>query len=386
MKVLWICGLPNEVRVGGWIRAVSPVRTAAWSWVLGHLPPPPDIELNIVCPVVGQTEARIDFIWNGASWHCLRQDRNEQAIFWRRMYRRMKTVVDEIRPDVIHGWGGETGCGYLATLLAPNAVVSVQGLLQGLMLLYKRSNQSVSYAIKAKFHAWINRMIERRTYAKARILLTESFYSHDSLKEYYHHDSCVVCHPLRSVFLEDYDNAMQREDNRIIYVGEFVWRKGVCDAVRAFIEAGIPEAKLILIGHGCQESEVRELINSKGISGRVQMLPECSSEELQAEMRRAEIFILPSYSDTGPTALKEAISQGCIPVCYNNTGPKELIGRYGGFVAETGNVADLADKLRMAIMSAKEKRECVDAAAQRIRMDLSPCNIWNCLKKVYASI
>lgn len=382
MKVVWICGLPNEVRLKGWTREISPVRTAAWSWVLGHLPPPLDVELNIICPVVGQTVERIDFVWEGASWHCLRQDANEQAFFWRRMYRKMKNVVEEICPDVIHGWGGETGCGYLATLLTHNAVVSVQGLL----LLYKCMTPDKNRSIKAMFRSWINRLIERKTYSRARFLLTESDYSHDSLKEYYYRDSYVVRHPLRSEFLEDCHSVMERENKRVVFVGAFVGRKGVVDAVRAFADVGIQDAKLILIGHGYQEAEVREMINSVGVSGRVQLLPDCSSEELQAEMRRAEIFILPSYSDTGPTALKEAISQGCIPVCYDNTGPKELIGRYGGFVAETGNVTDLTIKLKLACMSAKEKRECVDAAARRIRMDLSPCNIWNCLKKVYALI
>ena len=384
MKVLWICGLPNEVRLCGWIRVVSPVRTAAWSWVLGHLPPPPDIELNIICPVLGQTEARIDFVWKGVSWHCLRQDRNEQAIFWRRMYRKMKTVVDEIRPDVIHGWGGETGCGYLATLLTPNAVVSVQGLLS--LLQYKRMVPDKNHAIKSMFRSWINRLIERRTYSRARLLLTESDYSHDSLKEYYHRESYVVWHPLRRVFLEDFYSVIKREDKRVVFVGAFVERKGVVDAVRAFIDVDVPDAKLVLIGRGHQESKVHELINLEGISERVQFLAECSAEELRMEMRRSEIFILPSYSDTGPTALKEAISQGCIPVCYNNTGPKELISKYGGFVAETGNLADLTRKLKLAFMSVKEKRKDLDAAAHQIRIDLSPCNIWNSLKKVYALI
>lgn len=382
MKVLWICGLPNEVRLGGWTREISPVCTAAWSWVLGHLPSPPDVDLHIICPVAGQTESRIDFAWKGASWHCLRQDRNEQSYFWRRMYRKMKTVVEELRPDVIHGWGGETGCGYLATLLTPNAVVSVQGLL----LLYKRMVPDKDHAIKAMLRSWITRLIERRTYSRARLLLTESDYSHDSLLKYYHHDSYVVCHPLRSAFLEDFHSVMDREDNRVVFVGAFVGRKGVVDAVRAFVDVGIPDAKLILIGHGCQEPEVRELIKSEGISERVQLLAECSAEELRSEMRRSEIFILPSYSDTGPTALKEAISQGCIPVCYNNSGPRELIDRYGGFVAETGNIVDLTRKLELACVSAKEKREDMDTAARQIRKDLSPCNIWNNLKEVYALI
>lgn len=47
MKVLWICGLPRGI-----VRDGYGVRSEL-SWIVGHLPPPEEVELHILCPVLG---------------------------------------------------------------------------------------------------------------------------------------------------------------------------------------------------------------------------------------------------------------------------------------------------------------------------------------------
>ena len=50
LKVLWICGLPRQVQndvLGGKDHGAH----ADWSWVMGHLPPPDNVELHIACRV-----------------------------------------------------------------------------------------------------------------------------------------------------------------------------------------------------------------------------------------------------------------------------------------------------------------------------------------------
>ena len=93
MKVLWICGLPNEVRLNGFKECLSPVPTAAWSWILGHLPPPNEVELHILCPVRGLIELEVHFDYQGAHWHCFRQKRFEQAFFWFRFIWTIRSLV-----------------------------------------------------------------------------------------------------------------------------------------------------------------------------------------------------------------------------------------------------------------------------------------------------
>ena len=86
MKVLWICGLPEDVRLNATPSELTAVKGAAWSWILGHLPPPKDIELHILCPVRGLLEKRVDFEYLDAHWHCFRQKRFELSFFWLRFY------------------------------------------------------------------------------------------------------------------------------------------------------------------------------------------------------------------------------------------------------------------------------------------------------------
>ena len=129
MKVLWICGLPDDVRLNAIPSELTAVKGAAWSWILGHLPPPKDIELHILCPVRGLLEKRVDFEYLDAHWHCFRQKRFELSFFWLRFYFSIRAFVKQLSPNIIHGWGGETGCGWVATLLSKKAIVSVQGLL-----------------------------------------------------------------------------------------------------------------------------------------------------------------------------------------------------------------------------------------------------------------
>lgn len=70
MKAVWKCRVPNEVRLVGCGWGILPVVTAAWSWVLGHLPQPVGVELYIVCPVRGLKKGRINFEYMGVKRHC----------------------------------------------------------------------------------------------------------------------------------------------------------------------------------------------------------------------------------------------------------------------------------------------------------------------------
>lgn len=383
MRIVWICGLPNEVRLKGCDREVSPVVTAAWSWILGHLPPPAGVELHILCPVMNLESERVDFDCLGAHWHCVRQDSYEQVFFWRRVLRKMRRIINEINPDVVHGWGGETGCGYLATFLSPHAVVGVQGLLllyAALMPVEKRLG----------IRDWLRRQLaflfERKTYRRAALRLCESDLARNALAKYYKGlDSLVVPHPLRSEFLQPLINRLEllHTPIRFLYVGVLVARKGAMDAVRAFCEASIPNSKLVMIGDGALKTMILDYADENGQREKIEIYSSCSPREIVDQMRGAQFFLLPTYADTGPTALKEALSQGLYPICYDNSGPRELIGRYCGKLVPTGDVK----ALRKALLEVSANVEsCLNAgldASRSVAFDLSPGNVWTNLLKSY---
>ena len=179
MKILWICGLPNVVRLKATHRVLSETPTAAWSWILGHLPPPSDVELHIVCPVGGLVESRVDFDYGGAHWHCFRRERFELFFLWSRFARKIRPFVHTLAPDVIHGWGGETGCGLVATYITKKAVVSVQGLLLLFWELLKRKDERRRISLRTRI-MWL---CEKMSYRRSNILLVESAASQNGLKK-----------------------------------------------------------------------------------------------------------------------------------------------------------------------------------------------------------
>lgn len=380
MRVLWICGLPNEVRMNGWRQRLSEQPTPAWSWVLGHLPPE-GVELHILCPVVGLVESRIDFVYLGAHWHCFRRRKFLQLPSYIRHMIACRRFVKKLRPDIIHGWGGETGFGFYATLLTNRAVVSVQGLL---LLLYN----SLSWQFKMQMTTWYGRYMvwrERLSYQRAMLLLVESNTSGVALQKYYQKRGVVVPQPLRAVFYQGRSNS--RDDvPTFLYVGALTARKGVLDVVNAFVHVYDKSAQLIMIGDGEARDEVESLILERGLSSRITMKHNCAAEELFELMTRAHFFTLPSYVDTGPNALKEALASGLFPICYDNSGPHEYITRYCGYLCETGNVVAYAELMNKALANREGCLRISAEASIRIKKDLSKTMVWAKLRELYKEV
>jgi glycosyltransferase involved in cell wall biosynthesis len=70
----------------------------------------------------------------------------------------------------------------------------------------------------------------------------------------------------------------------------------------------------------------------------------------------AKIFVLPSKSEAMPQSLIEAMAREKIVISSNNPGSKELIiDNKNGYLFETGNSKDLADKITLALTSPKSK-------------------------------
>lgn len=375
-KILWICGLPNDVRLHGWEKPLSPVKTAAWSWILGHLPPV-GVELHILCPVVGLVEPRIDFKYMGAEWHCFRRDRRRFIFRYIRYVIGIRRFIRLLAPEAIHGWGGETGFGFMATQFSRRAVVSVQGLL----LLYN----ALSEEFKAKMATRLGRCVmrqERLTYCRAARLVCESETSNASLKQYYGCTGVVVPQPLRAAFYEEHE-IKRNADPTFLFVGSLLDRKGAIDVVKAFAAVRDERAKLIMIGEGVAETVIRELILKEGLVGRVELLGGCTAEVVAENMRRAHFFALPSYADTGPNALKEALASGMFPICYDNSGPREYLTGYCGYLCQTGDVGSYAAAMNRALMDVEGCLHEGACAARRIRDDLSRTRVWEMLRGVY---
>lgn len=343
MKILWICGLPKQVQAEA-LSGEHYGAHAAWSWILGHLPPTGEVELHIACPITKGPWRSQTFEYKGAIFHLVRclPGRLQSGYLFDSIF--FHPLVKMLNPDVVHGWGTEDSYSIIAQQLAPKrCVVQVQGLINGY-----RNYLPNSFGVK--YVAWRERLTLRR----AKKVFVESGFSAELSRPYVgkRTELIQVDHPLRSDFLTSKPGS--GAEKAILFVGSICDRKGYGDAVRAFggLGAGNGGWTLRMVGSGSaqDEAKLRALLDELPAGVRVEHIPHATPDQITELMRSSSVFLLPSKMDTGPTALKEALAMGLWPVCYHNSGPKEYITRFEyGSLAQTGNVDDLSAVLERAV-------------------------------------
>lgn len=372
-KILWLCGVPMEFQEVA-LKGRNVGSHAAWSWVMGHLPPPPGIELHIACPAK-YIEQDMELEYRGAVFHLFPYPRGAAYTLFKSWLPGFKRVFKKVRPDWIHGWGTEAGFSSSALSLSRNrSIVGIQGIISDY---HPFMHKSIALRL--------NLLNEKRTLTRAKHLVAESQYSAAKTKQYTRGNVQIVRHPLRSEFLNS--PVGNRDNNQLIFLGAFNDGKGAKDAIKAFAKIACSGWSLLCIGRGkpYYEAELRQLVLDLGLDAQVEFRSGLSAEGIISLFQESPVFLLPTSMDTGPTALKEALAMGVWPICYDNSGPRELINHYGfGTLVETGNVELLGDVLTQVVMQKPWRSDgAVESCVKQIRHDLSPDTIWQELVKCY---
>lgn len=378
MRILWICSLPLSVQQSAFGDEDHGAQVAM-SWVLAHFPPPGGIDLHIACLWPGGS-SRKAMEFNGVFFHLVPcQKRGRALLFFQRDPSFFRGLVEELKPDVIHGWGTEDSFGLVARKLAPcRHVIGIQGLVTE----YRRRIPLESRTI-------LTAITERLTLRSARWVVAESDYSLRVARPLCPRAKMrVVEHPLRREFLE-----AEPSDGvgcRALFIGGITERKGISDALRAFSLAAPGEWSLHVVGSGTAESEAQmaKLANELGLGARFRHDRALSTPELITAMRQCSIFLLPTRIDTGPTALKEALAMGLWPVCYDNSGPGEYVRKFAfGSLARDLDRGDLTATLRTAIETSPWTNLSLRQGLQTAsRTTFSRAEIWPQLERLYLEI
>jgi glycosyltransferase involved in cell wall biosynthesis len=131
-----------------------------------------------------------------------------------------------------------------------------------------------------------------------------------------------------------------------ICVANFRPAKGHEVLVKAFarVVARFPEAKLILVGSGPLEADIRHLVDRSEISSQVEFVGTVS--DVWPELARADVAVLPSYNETFGIAAVEAAAAG-LPVVASRVGglPEVVLDGRTGILVRPGDDVELAEAL-----------------------------------------
>jgi glycosyltransferase involved in cell wall biosynthesis len=154
----------------------------------------------------------------------------------------------------------------------------------------------------------------------------------------------------------------------VLTVGSALPGKGLPEAIRAFVTARLPGAKMVVAGDLERNPHERALVEeaASGAEGAVELVGVLSPEELAERYGSARVLLTASRYEGWPIAVAEAMASGVPVVGYDVPGMRELIRHGGeGLLAPPGDLPALADELRRVWRDAELAARLGDAARRK---------------------
>ena len=166
-----------------------------------------------------------------------------------------------------------------------------------------------------------------------------------------------------------FDVVRREAPGRILFAGRLYALKGIKDLLNAVSRMTKPEQmRVVLAGSLADEQYVNELrveASRLNITDIVDFRGILRGRELLEEFSRCACLVLPSYQETAPMVIQEAMASGLPVIASDICGiPYQVDDGKSGFLFPPGDVEALAHSLNM-LLSDQFLRERFSAAARQ---------------------
>lgn len=208
--------------------------------------------------------------------------------------------------------------------------------------------------------------VEREFELADRIFVLSSFQRRTFVEAGVPEDKLITT-PL-GVELETFKPASrQGEDDafNVLFVGQITQRKGISYLLEGFERAAIPNSRLTLIGAAIGDT------SPWMHRPNVDHIPHLPFFRLPDVYTRADVYVLPSIVEGFPQTALQAMASGVPSIVSRNTfGDDVITDGHDGFVVAIRDADAIADRLRYLHMH-RDERERMGAAARRRAEDFS---------------
>ncbi len=316
-------------------------------------------ELHIITCRMGLEGAQTVSLPN-ATVHYLPRQHQGRMTWHLRETRRMHALLRDLRPDIVHGHS--TGLYARAALSSgfPH-VITAHGIVAREVTLYQ------GWGLRLR--GLIDVLSERYCLARATDIIAISPYVEQVFRPLTRARFYLIENAVDHAFFR---LSPQPEHGRILFAGAVIERKGLVPLVRALakVKEHWPQVELrVAGGTGVEPRYYQSLVSlarDLGVSANLSFLGQLDQERLLAEYAACSLFVLPSFQETAPMAVQQALAAG-VPVVATRVGGMPALVKDGetGLVVPSGD----SDALAAAILRLLEDDDLRAGMGERARQD-----------------
>ena len=176
--------------------------------------------------------------------------------------------------------------------------------------------------------------------------------------------------------------------NLVLFLGRLEAAKGIFDLLEAVaaLRAAVPDVRLVCAGDG-ERVAVARYAERLGVAEAVRFTGWVGPSGKRALLEAAAVFALPSYDESMPVSLLEAMSAG-VPVIASPVGgiPEAVVDGVSGFLAAPGDTATLERLLRKLLLDRALGARIGAAARESARLRFAPERTLPRLEEIYAAL
>ena len=182
----------------------------------------------------------------------------------------------------------------------------------------------------------------RLTMQRADALISVSGALRDNMKKVYSEKDIYVIPDMVSPQF-NYHSKTKSDVFTIITCGNLIKSKKHDMTIAAFHEAFAKDqnTRLLIIGDGPQRLSLQEQVKSLGENNRIQFTGRLPRKSVADIMKRADVFVLPSESETFGVVYIEAMASGLPVIGTRNGGYDEIYDPTCGYIIDKNNLTQL---------------------------------------------
>ena len=255
---------------------------------------------------------------------------------------RLEREVKKLNPDIIHIQSTIPTFSLFGTYITRRYLTLIT--LHG----YFKEEYKIHTGIEKIFNRVISVPLEKLALSKIPNIIVVCPQIMNMIKNYTRSKIFIVPNGVSLKYIEKIKPIKEYNDPTIFYVGLLNRRKGVHDLIQSMplVKNKVQNVKLYIGGTGPYINKLKQLVTALDLEKDVIFLGFITDEEKFAYMKAIDIFVLPSYWESFPIVLLEAMASGKPIITTDIAGnPFAVTDRVNGYLVKPGDWQQLAEKL-----------------------------------------